>query len=265
MTKLKLASCMAENAEPLCSAVANYLSEELDIAVEYVSDGLWQERERWFDAGLIQMLWLCGLPYVEKADRTGHDTEILAVPVAIGDRYRGRPVYFSDIVVRNDSRYGSLFDLRGARWAYNEPRSHSGYNVVRAYLAEFNQHREFFGETIESGAHTASLEMVLRGAADGAAIDSTVLEWYCAQDDERAECLRVIDTLGPSPMPPWVVSARVAEPMRDALRAALLRMGRSARGLAALQAGCMERFVEVVDSDYDPIRRMASAADRVRL
>lgn len=256
---------MAENAEPFCAAVADYLSEELHIIVEYVSDGHWQERERWFDAGLIQMLWLCGLPYVEKADRTGLDTEILAVPVPVGERYRGRPVYFSDIVVRNDSPYESLFDLRGARWAYNEPRSHSGYNVVRAYLAEFAQHQEFFGEVVETGAHTASLEMVLRSAVDGAAIDSTVLEWYFAQDDERAACLRVIDTLGPSPMPPWVVSARVAEPLREALRAALLRMGRSARGLAVLQAGCMERFVEAVDSDYDPIRRMARAADKVRL
>lgn len=53
---------MAENAEPFCATVADYLSEELHIAVEYVSEGLWQERERWFDAGLIQILWLCGLP-----------------------------------------------------------------------------------------------------------------------------------------------------------------------------------------------------------
>jgi phosphonate transport system substrate-binding protein len=256
---------MAENAERFCAAVASYLSEELHIAVEYVNHGLWQERERWFDAGAIQILWLCGLPYVEKADRTAPDTELLAVPVPVGERYRGRPVYFSDIVVQHDSPYGSFFDLRGARWAYNEPRSHSGYNVVRAYLAEFAQHREFFGEAVESGAHTASLEMVLRGAVDGAAIDSTVLDWYLAQDNERAASLRVIDTLGPSPMPPWVVSTRVAEPLRAALRAALLRMSRTALGREGLQAGCMERFVEAVDGDYDPIRRMARAAERVRL
>jgi ABC-type phosphate/phosphonate transport system substrate-binding protein len=256
---------MAENAEPFCAAVADHLTEELHIAVEYVNDGLWQERERRFDAGVIQILWLCGLPYVEKADQCGLDTELLAVPVPVGERYRGRPVYFSDIIVRNDSQYESLFDLRGARWAYNERRSHSGYNVVRAYLAEFAQHQEFFGAAIESGAHSASLEMVLSGAVDGAAIDSTVLEWYFAQDDERAARLRVIDTLGPSPIPPWVVSTRVAEPLRAALRAALLRMGRSVHGRAALQTGCMERFVEAVDGDYDPIRRMAQAADRVRL
>ena len=256
---------MAENAERFCAEVAGYLSEELHIAVEYVSDGLWQERERLFDAGAIQILWLCGLPYVEKADRSGLETEILAVPVPVGERYRGRPVYFSDIVVKNDSTYRSLFDLRGARWVYNEPRSHSGYNVVRAYLAEFAQNREFFGEAVESGAHTASLEMVLRGVADGAAIDSTVLEWYFAQGEERPERFRVIGTLGPSPIPPWVVSARVAEPLRAALRAALLRMGRSAHGRAILQTGRMERFVEAADGDYDPIRRMARAAARVDL
>lgn len=50
-----------------------------------------------------------------------------------------------------------------------------------------------------------------------------------------------------------------------ALRAALLRTGRSARGRAVLQAGSVENFVEGVDADYDSIRRMARAADRVRL
>ncbi len=256
---------MAENAERFCAAVAGYLSEELPIACEYVSEGLWQERERLFDAGAIQILWLCGLPYVEKADRKTVDMELLAVPVPAGARYRSRPVYFSDIIVRRESPYRSLLDLRGAVWAYNEPRSHSGYNVVRAHLAELAQHRHFFGETIESGAHSASVEMVLSGKADGAAIDSTVLEWLFAADGGRSARLRVIETLGPSPIPPWVISQRVAEPLRAAVHAALLRMGRNAGGRAILQQAGMERFTEAADRDYDPIRRMARAAERVTL
>ena len=70
MPSLKLASCMAENTENFCGAVAVYLSEALGVSIEYVSGIPWQERERLFDAGEIQILWLCGLPYVQKADRS---------------------------------------------------------------------------------------------------------------------------------------------------------------------------------------------------
>ena len=97
-------------------------------------------------------------------------------------RYQDRPVYFSDVVVRRDrAHFESFVDLRGASWAYNEPRSHSGFNVVRAYLAESGHLDDFFGAVVESGAHSESLEMVLSGRVDGAAIDSTVLEWLTAQ------------------------------------------------------------------------------------
>ena len=112
MPSLKLASCMAENTESFCGAVAGYLGEALGISIEYVSDIPWQERERLFDAGEIQVLWLCGLPYVQKADRSHPAIELLAAPIPTGERYLGRPVYFSDLVVRRDSPYQSLFDLR---------------------------------------------------------------------------------------------------------------------------------------------------------
>jgi phosphonate transport system substrate-binding protein len=167
--------------------------------------------------------------------------------------------------VRRDSPYRSLFDLRGAAWAYNEPRSHSGYNVVRAYLAEFSQNKDFFGEALESGAHTASFEMLLRGAVDGTAIDSTVLDWLFAESKKIAERIRVIDTLGPSPIPPWVISQSVSETLRRDLRALLLGMERSPRGARILACGRIERFTESLDSDYDPIRRMAKTAERVAL
>jgi ABC-type phosphate/phosphonate transport system substrate-binding protein len=30
-----------------------------------------------------------------------------------------------------DSPYRTFADLQGCRWAYNEPNSHSGYNITR--------------------------------------------------------------------------------------------------------------------------------------
>ncbi len=172
---------MAENSEGFCRAVASFIENRIRIPTQYVTGIPWQERESLFDGGEIHILWLCGLPYVEKADMAQNKLELLAVPTPCGERYQDRPVYFSDVVVRRDRPFQTFFDLRGASWAYNEPRSHSGFNAVRAYLAGFGERDNFFGAVVESGAHHASLEMVLSGQIDGAAIDSTVLEWLVTE------------------------------------------------------------------------------------
>ena len=265
MLHLKFASCMAENGEAFCQALADYVRARLGISTEYVSGIPWQEREKLFDAGEVQVLWICGLPYVNKADLALGYVELLAVPIPVGERYLDRPVYFSDVVVRSDSPYRTFTDLRGATWAYNEPRSHSGFNSVRAYLAEFGERDGFFGRVIEAGRHTLSLGMVLGGRVDGTAIDSTVLDWIVDRHYHIAEQIRVIETIGPSPIPPLVMSQRVAIEIRSQLRGLLLDMHRDPLGRAILARARIARLVAAQDEDYDPIRRMARKAEPVLL
>jgi phosphonate transport system substrate-binding protein len=263
MFQLRLASCMAENSESFCQAVARFIENRIGISIQYVTGIPWQERERLFDNGEIHILWLCGLPYVHKADMAESGVELLAVPVPRGERYQGRPVYFSDVVVRRARPFQSFFDLRGASWAYNEPRSHSGFNVVRAHLAEFGHVDNFFGSIVESGAHSVSLGMILSGQVDGSAIDSTVLEWLIAARAEVSDEIRVIDSMGPSPIPPWVISRQVPKRLRSDIRALLLGMRTEPFGRFMLDRARIERFVAAQDRDYDPIRAMARKAELV--
>lgn len=265
MKTLKLASCMAENTEAVCRALAEYIRLKLHIPTEYVTDIPWQEREALFDRGEIHVLWLCGLPYVHKADLAESSMELLAVPIPAGKRYQAQPVYFSDVVVRRESMRRSFRDLRGATWAYNEPRSHSGFNVVRAHLFDLREIANFFGAVFEAGAHSNSMQMILSGTVDGAAIDSTVLEWLGSQRASLTDEIRVIDSIGPSPIPPWVVSRHVAESQRRALRQLLGEMHLNANGRKILASGRLVRFNAAHDRDYDPIREMASKAEGVSL
>jgi phosphonate transport system substrate-binding protein len=106
MPVLKLASCMAENGEPFCQHVAAYIHTRLGIETAYLNDISWQERERLFDEVKIQILWLCGLPYVQKADLHESDMELLAVPVPGSRRYQGRAIYFSDERIRVIETFG---------------------------------------------------------------------------------------------------------------------------------------------------------------
>src|SRR5262245_64008995 len=113
MHRLRLASCMAENSERFCQSVARFIENRIRIPTEYVTGSPWQERERLFDSGAIQILWLCGLPYVEKADAAESEVELLVVPIPRGERYQARPVYFSDVIVSRDRPFRSFFELRG--------------------------------------------------------------------------------------------------------------------------------------------------------
>jgi phosphonate transport system substrate-binding protein len=256
---------MADNTLPVMAEIAAYAERRLGLPTEFVDQIPWQQREERFDRGEIQVCWICGAPYVQKADQPDLPIELLAAPVMRGDRYQNRPIYFSDVVVRRDSPFQQFTDLRGCRWAYNEPRSHSGYFLTRYHLAMLEETRGFFGSVVESGAHQTSLQQVLSGKVDASAIDSTVLEHALREDPSLHRQIRVIDTLGPSPAPPWLVSTTVSAALRARLRSLLVQMADDLEGAAILERGGLARFVLVGDRDYDPIRHMLQIAAAVSL
>ena len=113
-----------------------------------------------FGNGEVDAGFICGLPYVQLARQTPAPVELLAAPVIRGDRYAGRPIYFSDVIVHRDSPVRTFADLRGRSWAYNDPDSHSGYNLTRHHLLMMGETHGFFGRVVEAGFHQ-------QGDADG--------------------------------------------------------------------------------------------------
>ncbi len=260
MDKLTITSCLANNTYTTGRAVADYIGQQLGIKTEFAVDTHWQERERLLDAGQIHLGWICGLLYVRKANQRNPQLELLAAPIMRDPRYRGRPVYFSDIVVRRDSPYSSFSDLKETCWVYNEPGSYSGYYVVCHHLVKVDETLNYFDKVLESGAHSNSLQMVVDGRADVTAIDSTVLDYELTNRPALSRKVRVIETLGPSPIPPWVISLQLPQDLRWQLRDLLLNMHIDHKGRAALASGQLSRFVAVTDNDYQIIRDVSQAA-----
>jgi phosphonate transport system substrate-binding protein len=263
LDSLTISSCQAPNMDFFTRDLADYLSERLPVPVKAELDLPWQERDRRLDEGRLDLCWICGLPYVLKAAQPSPRIALFAAPVWQGSRYQDRPIYFSDVVVRRGSPFHSLADLHGASWAYNEPGSHSGYNVVRYALALRGETLAFFGRVVESGAHQASLQMILGGEVDASAIDSTVLEQELLDDPSIALQIRIIDSFGPSPIPPWVASVNTLLPWRLALQEQFLHLHQDPQGQALLAKAHILRFAPVIDRDYDPIREMTRLAERL--
>jgi phosphonate transport system substrate-binding protein len=256
---LRVATFLSPAMRPVYAAIAARLGHAVGMTATLV-DGTDFDQ---FAAGSADVGFICGLPYVALRDAPAQSVELLAAPVLRQPRYGDQPVYFSDVVVRCDSRFQSFADLRGSTWAYNDPHSHSGYGVVRWKLAISGGTHGFFGKVIASGAHWRSLRMVAAGEADAAAIDTHVLAIELEQEPALAGQVRVIDTLGPSPIQPVVAARRLPPRLKAELRTALLRLSDDEAMRDALRYGHIARFVAVTDAHYDPIRLMLAAGRAV--
>ena len=208
-----------------------------------------------------EVCFVCSLPYVVY-EREGRDLAVpVAAPVLQGERYGGRPVYFSDVIVHGDSPFRSFVDLRGHSWAYNEPLSHSGYGITRYHLLELGETHGFFSEVIEAGFHETAIRLVAAGDVAGSAIDSQVLAVARRIDPSLARTLRVVDTLGPSTIQPVAVSKRVPVEQRRQIQTALTALHEDPAMREQLARGLIERFAPVGSSSYDDIRRMLEACE----
>jgi len=261
---IRFASFLGDNAFEFYRQVVADVGEASGLPTEMLTDvsaGL----DTLLNEARIEAAFGCGLPYVWKAREDASPVRLMVAPVLPAARYADQPVYFSDVIVRSDSPYQSFEDLRGAMFAFNQAISFSGYVLPLYHLLQTGRAGGFFGQTLETGSHAASMEWVENGRAEAAAIDSVVLEMELKQRPDRAGAFRVIESLGPAGMPPVMSATRLAEDQHYQLQHALITMHTRPRGQAILEQSGVRRFAPVTDRNYDDIRRMLLALHEANL
>ena len=253
---IRFITFLAPNIYPVYQFVADYVGKKLQQPTE-LAEGVTFDQ---FAVNQADIGFICGLPYVQLADQRPPAVELLAAPVLEGERYQDKPIYFSDVIVRRDSPFATFADLRGRSWSYNDPASHSGYNLTRYWLAKLGETGRYFGRIVQAGVHQKSIQMVCTGEIDASAVDSHVLDVEMRDHPELAEQLRIITTFGPSPIQPIVAARHVPESLKADVRAALRAMGNDPTAKDVLAHGFVKRFAAVSDADYNPIRAMLSLA-----
>ncbi|MEO8346303.1 MAG: PhnD/SsuA/transferrin family substrate-binding protein [Betaproteobacteria bacterium] len=195
-------------------ARAGVACEVIDYPPPLPLPGLWARA----DLGCV---FMCGFPIAmaQPAPR------ILAAPVATPERYRGQPVYCTDIVVRADSSHRQLDDLFGGLFAYTTEDSQSGYQAPRRLLAAFaNGHDgKLFASTVGPLVTPRRVvEAVLGGEADAGPLDSYFHDLLRRHEPALAAQLRVLVSTRMTPNPALVaaptVPEEIARRLTDALR-----------------------------------------------
>jgi ABC-type phosphate/phosphonate transport system substrate-binding protein len=218
-------------------------------------EALWARQ----DMGCV---FMCGYPWALSAERP----RLLAAPVPSPPRYDGRPVYFTDFVVRADSRHRALEDTFGGRLAYSTESSHSGYNAARHHLLAYRTpaRASLYSETVGPlGAPRRVLDAVVEGRADVGPVDSYLLDLWRRHLPDMAGRVRIVATTGGAPIPPLVASPATDPAVCDRLAATLIGAHRAPEIAATLDALLLARFERVTPDAFDVLlerRRQAQQA-----
>lgn len=200
-------------------------------------DELWQRED-------LGCAFMCGYPWALSKDKP----HLLAAPVPSPARYAGRPVYFTDFIVRADSPYRTLADTFGGRIAYSTEHSHSGYNAPRFHLLAYRTlarptlYQEVLGPFVRQ---RPCLDAVVDGRADVAAVDGYGLELLGRHAPEVAGGVRVVESTIAAPSAPLVASRLIDAAPRERLTGALLSAHAAPEIRSTLDDLLLDRFVGV--------------------
>ncbi len=247
---LNLVTYLGASTTPIASELSAAVSAVSGLDVRFDADADWETRRAALERGDAHILWACGLLTVERLAAGTLDAEIVAAPVFAGEH---EPVYRSVIVARRTLGVTSLEGLAGSRLAINETSSWSGHHALRAHLAALGRSGPFFVSVTTTGGHDASVDALLEGSADVAAIDHTIWDDRRSRDRRVDDELVVADRTRDWPAPPFSVSRALPPEVRDALAVALV--GARPRGLAAI--------VPATSAEYDPIREGRAVSEAV--
>ena len=233
--------------------LAAYLGDRLGRPAELVQRRTYAEVNDLIARGEVDMAFVCTSAYVAGHDRS--EMELLAVP-----EISGETVYFSSIIVADDSEATSFSDLRDAVFAFTDPISHTGRVYPSFLLQELGETPEgFFSATFFTYSHDRAIEAVADGIADAAAVDSLVLDNAMARDPSLADRVKVIHQSPAFGIPPVVVPIDLPVELRLELEELLLRLHDDPAGPAILAQLGVERFIHGEDSAYDGVRDLVES------
>lgn len=174
--------------------------------------------------------------------------------------------YHSIIVVRTNSPYRNVQDLKGKKFAFADPNSTSGHQAPRFFLHKQGIDVDtFFGETEFSGSHENSIIALLNGTFDAAAT------WWNSPTDNNPTRMEKKGMIKPGqwriiwkspllPNDPWTMPTWLPKQMREDVRQAIMQMPeKDPTAFKDLFGKESKGFRAVSVEDYQPIIEMIQA------
>jgi ABC-type phosphate/phosphonate transport system substrate-binding protein len=204
---------------------------------------------------------MCGLVHTLSFPRATP----IAAPVVTQSRYRGLPIYFTDIVVRASSPFETLEDTFGSRVGYTVKDSHSGYVALREHLLPHRLargaplYRDVVGSLINP---RGVVDALLTGRIDVGPIDSYAHDLMRKAEPRLARELRTVATTAPTPIPMFVATAPLDEVLVQKLQDAFAQVAHADRLVALRDTLLLSKLAVPQTKDYETFHARSAASDR---
>lgn len=179
-----------------------------------------------------------------------------AVPFAVIGSERGVSGYKLFAMVKSDSPFKAIADLKGKRVAHTSPSSNSGNLAPRVFFPDLGLKPEEDYKVLMSGGHDKSVMGVAAGDYDMAPVASDVYERMVARGAVKSDALRVIWQSETFPTSSWSIPHDLKPDLAKKISACFMDYKWS-EGLKKEYAG-EDRFLPMTYKDtWRPIREVA--------
>lgn len=238
-----------ESYEPLLK----YLEDKVGRPVVLVQRRTYAEINDLIKTGDVDVAFVCTSAFI--VGRQEFDMQLLVAPVVNGESF-----YRSQLIVPVGSGAESIADLRGKVFAFTDPMSFTGRMYPTYMLQNIGESpTDFFQRTFFTYSHDDAINAIADGLADGAAVDSLVLDFALVRDPDLGSKLKIIHTSPPFGIPPVVVSPNIRPQQRVELEEIFLSMHQNSQGATALQVLDIERFIFVSEELYDTVEEIKTS------
>jgi ABC-type phosphate/phosphonate transport system substrate-binding protein len=207
------------------------------------------------DLGLVMM---CGLPWARHLPRP----TIVAAPIPSPVRFGGRPVYWTDIVVRADAPFQGLADTFGGGAGYTLADSMSGgvafaLHVAAAHPQGLRAYRARVGQLIHA---RGVIEALRDGRIDVGPLDAYYHALLLQHEPALAAHVRVIARTPARPIPPLVATSPLDAATLERLRDALQHVAAAPAMQDTMASLLLAGFAVPAPSDYEPLAALGTSA-----
>ncbi len=241
-------------------AVADYLSEELDVKVKYVPSVSYAALVTAFGGSDIHLGWFGGLTGVQAR---------AADPGAMTIAQRPRDTEFHSVfIVQADLDVQDLQDLKGLTFTFGSESSTSGHLMPRHFLVQagVDPEQDFQGKPSFSGSHDKTWKLVESGSFQAGALNEAV--WQKAAESSKVDLskVRVFYTTSAYYDYNWTIRHDMDETFgngfTDKAQAALLAMDSEQKEILGMFQ--TDGFIESNNENYEAIEAVARELDIIR-
>ena len=234
--------------------LADYLSEETGLNVEYTSSVDYAALVTGFERSEVHMAWFGGLTSVQA---------MAVAPEAQAIVQRPRDEQFTSVFVANPSLgLSSLEDVKGKSLTFGSESSTSGHLMPRHFITEagINVETDLSQAPNFSGSHDTTYKLVEAGTYEVGALNSAV--WETAVKENKVDTSKV-DVFYVTPeyydynFTINNVDAEFGEGTVEKVKAALLAMDEEQKEI--LDFFATDKFIETKNENYDAIRDVAKS------